>query len=90
MANHKSAIKRIRQTIKKNRRNKTYRTLLKTTTKKVLAEVENKSKDQATAVLKQATKMISKIASKGVIHKRTASRKIANLARKVHKLSLSG
>lgn len=90
MANHKSAVKRIRQTAKKNRRNKTYRTLLKTTTKKVLAEIENKSKDQATAILKQATKTISKIAGKGVIHKRTASRKISNLARKVHKLSLSG
>ncbi|MFQ5716753.1 MAG: 30S ribosomal protein S20 [Nitrospinales bacterium] len=87
MANHKSAIKRIRQTETKNRRNSAYRTLLKNITKKALAEVQNKNKDKAQEMLKLATKVISKIASKGVIHRKTASRKISNLAKRVHQLS---
>ena len=90
MANHKSAIKRNRQTIKKNARNNTYRTLLKSATKKVLAEVKNQDKKKAEETLLQATRTISKIASKGVIHKRTASRKISNLSRLVHRLASTG
>ncbi|MEC7640916.1 MAG: 30S ribosomal protein S20 [Nitrospinota bacterium] len=90
MANHKSAIKRNRQTQKKSAKNNSYRTLLKSTTKKVRAEVENKDKKRAEETLRQATSIISQIASKGVIHKRTASRKISNLSKLVHGLSSTG
>ena len=90
MANHKSAIKRNRQTLKKNSKNNAYRTLLKSTTKKVQTEVENKDQKKAEKTLRQATGVISKIASKGVIHKRTAARKISNLSRLVHGLSSVG
>lgn len=87
MANHKSAIKRNRQTEKRYARNKVYRTQLKTVTKKVLVELEAKDKDEAVKELQGAIKVISKVASKGVIHKRAASRKISGLAKKVHQLS---
>lgn len=87
MANHKSAIKRNRQTEKRYARNKVYRTQLKTATKKVLVELEAKDKDEAVKELQGAIKVISKVASKGVIHKRAASRKISGLAKKVHQLS---
>lgn len=90
MANHKSAIKRNRQTIKKNARNNVQRTLLKSATKNVLAEVKGKDKKKAGETLLRAIKTISKVASKGVIHKRTASRKISNLSRLVHRLSSTG
>ncbi|MDA0691316.1 MAG: 30S ribosomal protein S20 [Nitrospinae bacterium] len=89
MANHKSAIKRNRQTEKRYARNKVYRTQLKTATKKVLVELEAKDKVEAEKELQGAIKVISKVASKGVIHKRTASRKISGLAKKVHQLSAS-
>lgn len=89
MANHKSAIKRNRQNEKRNARNKVYRTQLKTATKKVLAEVEAKDKAEAEKGLKGAVKIISKVASKGVIHKRAASRKISGLSKKVNQLSAS-
>ena len=84
MATHKSAVKRARQSIKKHKRNSPYRTLLKSTTKKVLAETKDKKSAQAS--LKEAVKTISKIASKGIIHKRTAARKISGLVRKVNQL----
>ncbi|GJL79017.1 MAG: 30S ribosomal protein S20 [Nitrospinaceae bacterium] len=89
MANHKSAIKRNRQNEKRYARNKVYRTQLKSATKKVLAEVEAKDKGEAEKELKDAIKTISKVASKGVIHKRTASRKISGLSKKVNQLSAS-
>lgn len=87
MANHPSAIKRARQNVSRSKRNQTYRTLLKTTTKKVLAAVEAKDKDKAKELLTEATRAISKIKSKGVIHKRTASRKISGLSRRVNQIS---
>jgi len=89
LANHKSANKRNRQTEKRYARNKVYRTQLKTATKKVLVELEAKDKVEAEKELQGAIKVISKVASKGVIHKRTASRKISGLAKKVHQLSAS-
>lgn len=52
-------------------------------------EVEAKDKAEAEIELKDAIKIISKVASKGVIHKRAASRKISGLAKKVHQLSAS-
>lgn len=87
MANHKSAIKRIRQTIKRNARNTAHRTKIKNVTKSVLAAIENGSKEEAEKRLKLASKTIAKIASKGVLHKRAASRKISGLSKKVHQLS---
>ena len=89
MANHKSAIKRIRQTITRNARNTAHRSQLKNVIKRVLTAVEEKNKDEAENQLKVATKTISKVASKGVIHKRAASRKISGLSKKVHELSAS-
>ena len=90
MANHKSALKRNRQNKKKCERNKGFRTQMKTTTKRVLAEVENNDQENAQKELKIASRTIARIASKGVIHRRTAARKISGLAKKVHQLSATG
>ncbi|MBI4389897.1 MAG: 30S ribosomal protein S20 [Nitrospinae bacterium] len=87
MATHKSALKRTRQNIKRSKRNSAQRSLFKTAMKKTLAAVETKDKKQAEDVLKNAARIISKVSSKGVIHKRTASRKISSLAKKVRQLS---
>ena len=56
MANHKSALKRIRQNTKRNERNKGFLTLVKTVTKKVTAEAEAGNKEQALVELKRAEK----------------------------------
>ena len=90
LANHKSAIKRNRQNIKRNARNTGYRTQVKTQTKKVLTAVQEKNVEEAQKSLKEATKVISQVASKGVLHSRTASRKISGLAKKVSQLSAAG
>jgi len=87
LANHKSAWKRNRQNVTRNARNNAYRTQLKTNTKKVLAAIDEKDVEVAKGALKSASKMISKIAGKGVIHKRAASRKISQLAKRTAQLA---
>ena len=87
MANHKSALKRIRQNTKRNERNKSFRTLIKTVTKKVTAEAEAGNKEQALLELKRAEKVIAKVGGKGILHPRAASRKISSLTRLVNRAS---
>jgi small subunit ribosomal protein S20 len=87
LANHKSALKRIRQNVKRNERNKGFRTLVKTVTKKVITEAEAGNKEQALVELKRAEKVIAKVGGKGVLHSRAASRKISSLTRLVNRAS---
>ena len=87
MANHKSALKRIRQNVKRNERNKGFLTLVKTVTKKVTAEAEVGNKEQALIELKRAEKVIAKVGGKGILHSRAASRKISSLTRLVNRTS---
>ena len=85
MANHKSALKRNRQNHKRNERNKGYRTLVKTLSKKVRNEAKAGNKEQAQTELKIAEKVIAKVGGKGVLHSRAASRKISSLTRLVNR-----
>ena len=87
MANHKSALKRIRQNTKRNERNKGFRTLVKTVTKKVTGDAEAGNKEQALLELKRAKKVIAKVGGKGILHPRAASRKISSLTRLVNRAS---
>jgi small subunit ribosomal protein S20 len=90
LATHKSALKRHRQNQKRRLRNKIVRSQLKTSVKSYVAAIEGKDKAAAQEAAKAAISTISKTASKGVIHKKTASRKISRLARKVNSLSQAG
>ena len=90
MANHKSAIKRNRQNEKRSIRNRGLRTQVKSHVKKVLTAVEGKNVEEAKKSLLEAETVIAKVASKGVFHSRSASRKISGLAKKVHQMSAAG
>ena len=90
LATHKSALKRHRQNQKRRLRNKIIRSQLKTSVKSFFTAVENKDKPAAQEAVKAAISTVSKTATKGVIHKKTASRKISRLARKVNTLSQAG
>ena len=85
MANHKSALKRNRQNHKRNERNKGYRTLVKTLSKKVRNEAKAGNKEQAQKELKIAEKVIAKVGGKGILHSSAASRKISSLTRLVNR-----
>lgn len=82
MANIKSAKKRNRQNVGRTARNRITRTNLRNAVKKVLSSV--KSGEGAQESLREAHSVLAKAASKGVLHKNTASRKASRLARRVN------
>ena len=86
MANHKSSLKRIRQTAKRTERNRFYRTRLKNIVKAVRKAVEAGDKEAATEALKVANQNIHKFVSKGVLKKETAARKVSRLHKAVNAL----
>lgn len=84
MANHKSALKRIRSNEAKRLRNryqaKTTRTFIK--------RLKNASdKEEAAALLKQVSGMLDKLAKKNVIHKNKAANNKSKLTKLVNSLS---
>jgi len=86
VASHKSAIKRQKQALKKQEKNRSVKSMLKTLAKKVEQAVEAKSADSAKDALVKAMKAYDKAASAGIIHRTTASRKISRLSTKVGKV----
>jgi len=86
LANHSSAEKRQRQNEKLRIRNKGVRSEMRTQVKKVLTSVEGKD-PQASADLNEATRLINRAASKGILKKKTASRKISRLSKCVHSIA---
>ena len=87
MANIKSAKKRILVNRTKAERNKSIRSAVKTSIKKVEAAVVAKDKEAAAAALKVAISTIDKAATKGVYHKNNAARKVSRLAKAVNTLA---
>lgn len=77
---HQSQIKRERQSIKRHARNVTLKSSVKTSIKKVKDAVAKKDKTLASTLLREASRVIQKTASKGALHARNASRKISRLA----------
>lgn len=84
MANHKSAEKRNRQNKIRNARNTHIRSTMRTYVKKVRLAVSEGDSDVAKSMLEKAVPCIDKAATKGVIHKATASRKISRLTKLVN------
>ncbi len=81
MANHKSAKKRIRTSLKRRMRNKGIRTRIKNIYKKLLTVKENK--EEFEKVLSIYYKELDKAVSKGVFHINTAARKKSQAAKLV-------
>ena len=83
MANHKSALKRAGQNERRRLRNKAVQTRVKNIVKTVRAAVAQDA-DNADGQLSAAKSVIDKAAKKGVLHKRTASRKVSRLSKQVN------
>ena len=77
-----SAMKRARQSIKQNLRNRGVLSSIKTIIKKVESARSAGNREDAGKALLQAIKALDMAASKGVIPKNTASRKISRLTQK--------
>jgi small subunit ribosomal protein S20 len=81
VANHKSALKRAGQSQTRRLRNRIVKTRVKNVVKKVRQAAEQKSADETGANFKTAQAAIDTAAKKGVLHHRTAARKISRLAK---------
>jgi small subunit ribosomal protein S20 len=77
-------MKRARQSIKQNLRNRGVLSSIKTIIKKVESARSAGNREDAGKALLQAIKALDMAASKGVIPKNTASRKISRLTQKVN------
>lgn len=84
MANHKSAMKRNRQSIVRRARNRAIKTRMKGVIKEVYSAIEEESTEKAIAALKVAIPVIDRTAVKGTIHKKNASRKVSRLTKTVN------
>lgn len=84
MANHKSAIKRIRSNNAKRLQNRYY---AKTTRNAVKKLRELNSKKEAAALLPKVVAMLDKLAKKSVIHKNKASNLKSKLTKKVNAIA---
>ena len=87
MANHSSALKRAKQNKVRRLRNASMKSRIKTKVKQYLQVLEGSSKETASPVLTEAVSLIAQAGSKGIIHPRTASRKISRLSKKINKIS---
>lgn len=82
MANHKSALKRHRQSEKRKLRNNARKSAIKTAVRKLQSAVtEGKAAEDIKGLLKKATVLLDKAVTKGTLHRNTASRKISRISK---------
>lgn len=87
MANHKSAVKRHRQSLVRNLRNRMTKTRMKNAVKAVNTAIEENDAAKAQAMMKDVTSLMDKAARKNVIHWRQAQRRVSRLQQAVNKLA---
>jgi small subunit ribosomal protein S20 len=81
MANHKSSIKRARQTIVRTERNRAEKSRIKTLRKKTLSAIASGDKETAVKTSSELSSAVDKAAKRSVIH----ANKAANLKSKTAK-----
>lgn len=86
MANHPSAAKRARQSVKRNTLNRARVSAMRGAVKKVEVAIAAGDAAAAAAALKKAEPALVRTAQKGVIKRETAARKVSRLSKKVKAL----
>ncbi len=87
MANHRSAMKRIRQNTVRRTHNRHYRSTMRTEIRKLLIAIDAGDSEAAKTQLPKTVSVIQRVAQKGIIHRRQAARRVSRLAGKVNALS---
>jgi small subunit ribosomal protein S20 len=76
---HKNTLKAARQALKRRARNRAVLSGVKGVIKKLQTAIQQKQTNQATELLHEAARALQRAASKGVIHRNAASRKLSRL-----------
>jgi len=83
MANTKSAKKAARQTVRRTAANKTRRSRMRGSVRKVEEAIASGNKDAARAALKEAEPIMARTGQKGMVDRKSASRKVSRLAKRI-------
>ena len=86
MANHRSAKKRIRQTVRRTAVNRNRIGRIRTFVKQVEAAIESGDKQAAASAFQAAQPEIHRGVTKGVLHRNTAARRLSRLSRRIRAL----
>jgi len=89
MAHHKSALKRVRQTVKRTTHNRSLKSDLRTVIKKFRLILESGDIEKARDAFTHVQKNIDKAVTKGILHKRTGARYKSRLSLSMSKLAVS-
>ena len=89
MANHKSAKKRARQTLKRTERNRGTRSRVKSAVKSARSALAAGDAGETAIALEAAESVLRRAASKGAIPKKRASRSVSRLAKSQNRLATS-
>lgn len=90
MAHSLSAKKRVRQTLKRRARNRARKEALKEQVKGYLTVLGTRDFKKAELELRKVTKRLDQVASKGTIHKNTASRRRSRLVLRLNAARKAG
>lgn len=88
MANHRSALKRIRQNEKRRLFNRMYRSRTRTFVKRARENMRSGTVEDAAEATRQAIRDLDMAASRGVIHPRNAARRKSRLMKQLHQLQV--
>jgi small subunit ribosomal protein S20 len=86
LANHKSALKRIRSSARKQQRNRIVRTRARTEVKKARTELQTGDLESARKAILEAVRALDKAAVKGVLHPNNAARRKSRLMKQLAQL----
>jgi small subunit ribosomal protein S20 len=87
MANHKSAIKRIRQNEKRRLHNRNYRNRVRTLVKKARLSIKSGEESEAADATRQAIRDLDMAASRGTLHPRNVARRKSRLMKHLNSLT---
>ena len=85
MANHKSAIKRHKQSLKRRDSNRVSKLKIKEVLKKARTAAEKGDKAEAKKLASDAERILAKAARKRIVHKKNAARRVSRLMSAVQK-----
>ncbi|MEI6986835.1 MAG: 30S ribosomal protein S20 [Rhodospirillaceae bacterium] len=86
MANHKSAEKRFRQTVRRTEVNRSRVSRIRTFTKRVESAISSGDKSAAAEAFKEAQPEMMRGVTKGVMHRNTIARKLSRLSARIKSL----
>ena len=89
MANIKSATKRAKQTVVRNARNVSHRSMLRTAVKRVLKAIEANDAAGAEAAYKTAVPILDRFSARGLIHRNKAARHKSRINARIKAMKLA-